>query len=91
MPEYLAVRDTDGAVYPIVASALNPDIHEEIEDATVVRDGTGRLVVQSVPTPPAKSDSKAAWVDYAETQGADPEQAEESTKADLIADYGKEN
>lgn len=91
MPEYKAVRDTDGNVYPVVASAVNPDIHTELDDATVVRDGLGRVVVvENVPTSPAKSARKAAWVDYAVSQGADPEAAEALTKAELIEQYDKE-
>lgn len=37
---------------------------------------------------PAKNDSKAAWVDYAVSQGADRDEAEASTKDDLIAAHG---
>lgn len=45
-----------------------------------------------VPAPPteqpAKAASKAEWVGWAVTQGADPEDAEAATKADLIELYG---
>jgi hypothetical protein len=45
-----------------------------------------------VPTPPteqpAKTAPKAAWVGWAAAQGADPEEAEGMTKADLIELYG---
>lgn len=37
---------------------------------------------------PSKSDNKAAWVDYAVTQGADRDEAEASTKAELVEQYG---
>lgn len=37
---------------------------------------------------PAKSASKADWVDYAVAQGADRDEADASTKDDLIATYG---
>lgn len=37
---------------------------------------------------PAKSDTKAAWVDYAVSQGAERDDAEASTKADLVDRYG---
>ncbi|MFB7029669.1 MULTISPECIES: hypothetical protein [unclassified Streptomyces] len=37
---------------------------------------------------PAKSAVKAAWVDYAVAQGADPDEAEAATKDDLIEAYG---
>lgn len=39
---------------------------------------------QPGPARPSQADSKAAWVDYATTQGLDREQAESMTKADLI-------
>lgn len=38
---------------------------------------------------PAKSASKADWVDYAVSQGADREEAESSTRDDLAKTYGK--
>lgn len=38
--------------------------------------------------PPAKSASKAEWVDYAVAQGADRAEAEAATKDDLVATYG---
>jgi len=37
---------------------------------------------------PAKSASKGDWVDFAVSQGADREEAEESTKEQLIEAYG---
>jgi hypothetical protein len=37
---------------------------------------------------PAKSATKGEWVDYAVSQGATQEDAEASTKEDLIAAYG---
>ena len=63
----------------------------------------GRLVDPSSPAPapepepepeesgrPAQADNKAAWVDWAVAQGADREDAEASTKADLIELYGSD-
>lgn len=38
--------------------------------------------------PPAKSANKGDWVEYAVAQGADRDEAEASTKDDLIATYG---
>lgn len=38
---------------------------------------------------PARSDNKAAWVDYAVAKGADREEAEASTKDDLVEQYGE--
>lgn len=37
---------------------------------------------------PNKTATKAAWVEYAVSQGADPANAEAVTRADLIARYG---
>jgi hypothetical protein len=37
---------------------------------------------------PNKTATKAAWVEYAVSQGADPANAESSTRADLIDRYG---
>jgi hypothetical protein len=36
---------------------------------------------------PAKSDAKAVWLDYAVAQGADRDEAEAATKADLVDRY----
>lgn len=38
--------------------------------------------------PPKPYDSKAEWVDYAVSKGAQRDEAEELTKADLIEMYG---
>lgn len=37
---------------------------------------------------PATSDRKADWVDWAVAQGADRDEAEAATKADLVEQYG---
>jgi hypothetical protein len=37
---------------------------------------------------PTKSASKAEWVDYAVSQGMSRDDAESSTKADLVEQYG---
>lgn len=37
---------------------------------------------------PAASDRKTDWVDWAVTQGADRDDAEAATKADLVEKYG---
>ena len=89
MPDYKAVRNASGDEYPVVASAFDPEIHTEIDGATVTRDGNGRLVVvRTEPTAPTQSANKSAWVDHAVAQGADPAEAEGSTKAELIEKYG---
>lgn len=38
--------------------------------------------------PPAKSDNKDAWIAWAVSQGADPDEAAKATKDDLISGYG---
>lgn len=40
--------------------------------------------------PPKHAAPKAAWVDFAISKGADPDEAEATAKADLIAQYGGE-
>lgn len=42
----------------------------------------------AAPSRPAHGDPKAAWVDYAVSQGADRQDAEATTKGDLIKAYG---
>jgi hypothetical protein len=42
----------------------------------------------AVGEPPAQSANKGAWVDYAVSQGAEPDAAEAMTKADLVETYG---
>lgn len=39
---------------------------------------------------PAQADNKAAWVDWAVSQGVDREEAETATKAELIELYGSD-
>jgi hypothetical protein len=38
--------------------------------------------------PPAQADNKATWIDWAVSQGADPDEAEALTKAELVEFYG---
>lgn len=40
------------------------------------------------PQRPAKTDNKAAWVDWAVSQGAERAEADKATKDDLIKAYG---
>ena len=40
------------------------------------------------PLPPQPADLKQAWIDWAVTQGADPDKAAAMTKADLMSRYG---
>lgn len=59
---------------------------------TMLYNGTGSPeYVQRVSSPdgsPAKSAPKAEWVEYAVAQGADRDEAEAATKADLVERYG---
>lgn len=91
MPDYIWVKNDQGAEYAVVASAFDPEIHTEVDGARVALDANGLpRLADDGPTAPAKSDNKQAWVDYAVTQGADPAEAEAMTKADLINQYDKE-
>jgi hypothetical protein len=49
---------------------------------------TADLTTDETATEPAKSDNKAAWVDYAVAKGADREKSEAMKKADLVEQYG---
>lgn len=71
----MKLYDVDGHDQPLMLS----EEHAELLGATehVVSD-----------TVPGKNASKAAWVDYAVSQGADPVVAENSTKAELVEQYG---
>lgn len=46
-------------------------------------------VGQSEPVKPATTAPKAAWVGWAVANGADPDEADGMTKADLIDKFGK--
>lgn len=59
------------------------DVSEPVAERRI---GSGRWA--PVSDGPSESDLKATWVDHAVSQGADRAEAEVSTKADLIADYG---
>lgn len=92
MTDYKWVRNARGKEYAVVASAFDPEIHEEVDGASVALDANGLpQLVTNEPEMPAKSASKAEWVQHAVSQGMDPDEAEAATKADLIANYGKEN
>lgn len=91
MPEYVWVKDTDGLEYAVTRAGLDPEIHQEVKGASVVLDANGLPQLATEPEAPAKSAPKAEWEQYAVSQGMDPAEAEAATKADLIADHGKEN
>lgn len=96
--EIIHVRGEGGTVF-----ALALPLHESIADrltrgylTRVNEDGsawTGDAdpAVPSVPgTRPAQAAPKAEWVGWAVAQGADPDDAEAMTKADLVDKYGKD-
>lgn len=91
MPEYVWVKDTDGLEYAVTRAGLDPEIHQEVKGASVVLDAYGLPQLATEPGAPAQSAPKAEWVQYAVSQGTDPAEAEAATKAELIADHGKES
>jgi hypothetical protein len=61
---------------------------QTVEEEARPNVGPGDLpAIDQSPEPPAKADAKAVWVDYAVTQGADRDEAEAATKADLVDRY----
>lgn len=91
MAKYVWVRNTNGAEYPVVKSAFDPELHTEVEGAEVALDANAQPTLRrDEPQAPPKNAPKVAWVDYAVSQGADPEEAEAANRADLIAEYGTE-
>ena len=59
----------------------------DVDDPAVARELAARPYIDSdepVSDAPKATASKAAWVDYAVSQGVDREDAEASTKAELI-------
>ena len=91
MPEYVWVKDTAGLEYAVTREGLDPEIHEEVKGTEVVLDAYGLPQLATEPEMPAKSATMADWAQYAVAQGMDPAEAEAATKADLTAEYGKEN
>lgn len=88
-PNYVWVRNEGGSEYAVVESAFNPEYHTAVDGAEVEVDANGLpRLKQSEPTAPKQSDNKSVWMDYAVAQGADPAEAEGSTKAELIEKYG---
>ncbi|WP_128977280.1 hypothetical protein [Streptomyces roseicoloratus] len=96
MAETIHIRGEGGAVIAMdlplpdgIADRLTKGLLRRVNaDGTpyIEQDGAG------VPAPPAeapaKSAPKAEWVGWAAAQGADPEDADGMTKADLIEAYG---
>lgn len=65
-----------------------PEELEQEEQDAAASESTDGGTEQTVERP-APGDPKAAWVDYAVSQGHKREDAESMTKADLIATYGR--
>ena len=77
----------------LAAAAADHGMHVEgdrLVDPSVPRAPEPEPEVSEEPARPAQADNKAAWVDWAVAQGADREDAETSTKADLIELYGSD-
>jgi hypothetical protein len=76
----------------------DPDFEFTNSDGLVVKrllrvggDGAGPLLgppLGEPVEPPPESANKQPWVDWAISQGADPDEANATTKPDLIAQYG---
>jgi hypothetical protein len=71
----------DGRLVDPSAPYLEPEEELEVEEEEAEPEPSGR---------PAQADNKAAWVDWAVSQGVDRDDAEAYTKADLIELYGSE-
>lgn len=96
MADTIYVRGEGGGVHAMDLP-LPDSIAQRMEKGALVRcnkDGseyTGEAA-ESEPAPPserpAQSAPKAEWIGWAVVSGADPEDAEAMTKADLIDQYG---
>lgn len=88
----------DAAVEAAAAPVAHPEPEPEPEPAAKVPDEPAEeshpqeaLKPETAPEPvqpPAPADSKAAWVEYAVSQGASPEEAAGQTKAQLQSAFG---
>lgn len=92
-------RDQDGRVHHCYQGAVIPwlpkDLATHLLDLGMVYEVSGRAQAAEPEEAEPESDSKpkhvapkAEWVDYAVTQGADRDEAEDMTKAELIELYG---
>lgn len=80
----------DGELVPdAVPTAAGPGGPLGLSDASSVGEGPDGAVGGEAGAMPARSAPKAAWADYAVTQGLDRDGAEASTKAELIDRYGE--
>lgn len=67
---------------------VEPEAPDAVEPTAEETDGASEGVFAVAATPPAQSAPKVDWVAYAVSQGADYAEAEATTKADLITQYG---
>lgn len=78
-----AAEDADAA--PDTSSDEVPPADDAPASVETVEDAPASDAVAR----PHRNDNRDAWLDYAVSQGADREVAEEFTKAELIAEFGK--
>ncbi|MEH0445430.1 hypothetical protein QA811_17660 [Streptomyces sp. B21-102] len=102
MAETIYVRGEGGGIHPMdlplpepiqerltkgMLQRVNEDGTPYIEAAPKESEGSGPVFTTPL-TEPAKTANKPDWVGWAVVQGADPEEADGMTKADLIEKYG---
>jgi hypothetical protein len=68
-------------------SAAPPEAPAEAEEPSTTEAPASEPAAESSGQP-TQADNKATWVDYAVSKGADRDEAEASTKADLVERYG---
>lgn len=78
------VEDGDGTVNERLSTG-GPGPEGQPDTVTERLSGDAHVAVGEAP---AQSANKGAWVDYAVTQGADRDEAEGLTKAELAETYG---
>jgi hypothetical protein len=101
MAETIYIRGEGGGIHPMDLPLPEP-IQERLTKGMLQRvneDGTpyvesdpaepeGRKPFTTPLTEPAKTANKPEWVGWAVVKGADPEEADGMTKADLVEKYG---
>lgn len=85
-----AYGNADQVPEDVAVKIANPKAWgEEGEASPAGESATAQEQPGDAPSRPAKSDPKAAWVDFAVSQGVDRAEAEGSSKADLVAAFGE--
>lgn len=89
MSEVKCYRGEGGALFEL-AHPLAAVYADQVRRGQLIEvpDGAGDAAVPVAVTEPAKTDPKAAWVDYAVASGATRADAEQVTKPELITLYG---